>query len=174
MQESLLKLFSLGTIALLVFCVVFIILEIFKIKNPAKELILKAQNETIFFVSLFATTGSMLLSIYFQLAPCELCWYQRMFLFPIPIIAFIATLKKDLNARVYMFALSVVGILFATYHSFLQLNILKSVPVFCNPDAPVDCSVPQFIYYGFVTVPVMSFAVFLFLLITTYAYTKKI
>ena len=174
MQESLLKLFSLGTIVLLVFCIVFILLELFKIKNPAKEFLLKAQTEIIFFVALFATAGSLLLSIYFKLAPCELCWYQRIFLFPIPIMAFIATLKKDLNARIYMFALSVGGILFATYHSFLQLKIFKSESIFCNIGATVDCATPDFIYYGFVTVPVISFAVFLFLLITTYAYTKKI
>lgn len=173
MQETLLKLFALGTIALLAFCAVFLILELFKIKNPIKSLLFKAQTETIFFVSLFATGGSMLLSIYFQLAPCDLCWWQRMFLFPIPVIMFIATIRKDIGARVYAFALAVVGMLFAIYHSMLQLNVFKKDSVFCNPNSLVDCSVPDFVYYGFVTIPVMSFAVFLLLLIISYAYTKK-
>jgi disulfide bond formation protein DsbB len=173
MQETLLKLFSLGSIGILIFCFLFILLEIFKIKNPVKTCILKAQTELIFFVSLFATVGSILLSIYFQLAPCELCWYQRMFLFPIPIIAFIATVRKDLNSRIYMLTFSVIGLIIALYHSFLQLNVFKTVSAFCNPNSPIDCSVPAFVYFGFVTVPVISFSVFLLLVITTYAYTKK-
>lgn len=174
MQDTLLSLFSLGTIATLAFCVVFLLFELFRIKNPFKTAIMSAQTEITFFIGLFATAGSMLLSLYFQLAPCDLCWYQRMFMFPIPVLAFIATVRKDIGARVYMFALSLIGLLFAGHHIFLQLNIFKSVPAFCNPASTVDCATPDFVYYGFVTVPVMSFALFLLLMITTYAYTKKI
>jgi len=127
----------------------------------------------ILITSIGATFGSLLLSFYFKLAPCDLCWYQRIFLFPIPVIVLIALIKKDLSARVYIFALSCVGLLIAGYHSILQVQIFKKDSVFCNTASVVDCATPDFVYYGFVTVPIISFCVFLVTLILSYPYEKK-
>ncbi len=33
-----------------------------------------------------ATLGSLFLSEVMELPPCSLCWYQRVFMFPLPII----------------------------------------------------------------------------------------
>jgi disulfide bond formation protein DsbB len=172
MNEPLLQFFSFGAILLLAGCAIFLALEIFKIKNPFKAILLKAQNETIFFFSLFASACSLFLSLYFQFLPCELCWYQRVFLFTIPFISFVATVRGDLNARLYTFVLSSVGLGIALYHTLLQANIIKNVPVFCNPASAGDCAVPDFMYFGFVTIPVISCAVFLTLLICSYVYKK--
>lgn len=173
MQETLLKLFSLGTIALLICEMVFIALIYFKKDISYLKFVKQFQNEILFYVSFVAVIASILLSVYFNLAPCELCWYQRMCLFPIPLIAGIALLKKDISARQYIFGLSLVGVVIALYHSILQMNLFKTVSVFCNPLSAVDCATPDFIYFGFVTIPVMSVAVFVLLLILSYGYPKK-
>ena len=172
MNEPLLKFFSFGAVILLLGCALFILLEIFKVKNPIKALLVRFQNETIFFFSLFASACSLFLSLYFQFSPCELCWYQRVFLFSIPFMSFVATIRGDLNARLYVFVLSAVGLGIAIYHTLLQANVIKNVPVFCNPSSAVDCAVPDFMYFGFVTIPVISCAVFLSLMICSYVYKK--
>lgn len=174
MQESFLKLMSLGTIGIFIGIFAYLLLEIFRIKNPIKSFIIKNQLVILFFTSLIATAGSLSLSIYFKLAPCELCWYQRVFLFTTPIIAWLAVYKNDLNARLYIFILSIFGASVALYHALIQSNVFKGDSIFCNPvSAGVDCSVPVFVYYGFVTVPVISLAVFGLMMILSYKYKNN-
>ena len=103
MNNMLLYFFAFGTIVMLVFSGVFLLLELCRIKNPFKTYIKKFQNQIAFFVAIGATAGSVLLSALFQFPPCELCWYQRIFMFPIPIITFFAVATNDLKARTYTF-----------------------------------------------------------------------
>jgi disulfide bond formation protein DsbB len=168
MQETLLKLISLGSIILIVCLFTYIFLEIFKIKNPVRKLIADHRLKLLFLFSLGGTVGSILLSLYFKLEPCELCWYQRLFLFCTPVITSIALLKKEKTAHLYIFWLSLLGLCVSIYHSLLQSKIFVADTLFCNPVSAIDCSIPSFTYYGFVTVPVISFSVFLLLVIISY------
>lgn len=172
MQETLLKLISLGTIGLLIFCFSFVLINFFGIHNPLKKLVAKHRMDLLFVISLMGTVGSILLSVYFKLEPCELCWYQRMFLFGTPIITGLALHKKDVGAHVYVFWLSFVGLMIALYHSLIQLQFFAPNSVFCSPSSAVDCAIAAFTYYGFVTIPVISFSVFLLLVIISYDYKK--
>lgn len=172
MNETLLQLFSLGALLLLAGCTIFLLLELFKIKNPFKTILVRFQNEAIFFFALTVTVLNIFLSSYFQFAPCELCWYQRVFLFAIPFISFIAAAKNDLNGRLYVFVLSALGLVVALYHTLLQAGLFQKVAAFCNPNSAIDCAVPYFTYYGFVTIPFMSCVVFLSLMIASYVYKK--
>lgn len=172
MNESLLQLFSLGTLILLAGCALFLLLELFRVNNPIKNILARFQNETIFFFALVVTVLNIFLSSYFQFAPCELCWYQRVFLFSIPVISFIAAAKNDLNGRLYVFVLSALGLVVALYHTFLQAGFFQKIAAFCNPSSAIDCAVPYFTYYGIVTIPFMSCVVFLSLMISSYVYKK--
>ncbi len=169
MQDYILQFFSLGAIGLLIFCIASITLSFSGSRIPSK-LYSKIQGELIFFISLFGSMGSILLSVYFGLAPCELCWYQRTMLFSIPIISGIALYRHDTGARVYAFALSIVGVIIAIYHTILQTGLLGLNAAFCNPGSPVDCAVPTFVHFGFVTVPLISLAVFLLIAVIAYPY----
>jgi disulfide bond formation protein DsbB len=168
MQETLLKLISLGSIGIIVCLFIYIFLEIFKIKNPIRKLISDNRLQLLFLFSLGGTVGSILLSLYFKLEPCELCWYQRVFLFCTPVITFIALLKKEKTAHIYIFWLSLMGLCVSIYHSLLQSKIFVADTLFCNPGSTIDCSIPAFTYYGFVTVPVIAFAMFLLLVVVSY------
>ncbi len=172
MQDTLLQLISLGAIIFICACVVFVVLNIFSDTNPLKRMIVQHRPYLLFFISIGATMGSLMLSIYFKLAACELCWYQRLFLFSSPIIMSIAILKNHTQAHLYVFWLSCIGLLISIYHTLLQSKIFAPDNVFCNPTSAVDCSVPSFVYYGFVTVPVISFSVFLLLILVSYDYKK--
>jgi disulfide bond formation protein DsbB len=173
MNEILLQIFSLGAILIIIKVLLLIILDTLRVKYPFKDTVSKYRLELLFLISLMGTVGSLLLSIYFKLEACELCWYQRMFLFVIPIIATIALIKKDVSARIYIYYLALIGLSIATYHSLLQSKIFASDSVFCNPLAAVNCAVPSFTYFGFVTVPVISFSVFLLISYLAYAPNKK-
>lgn len=164
MEDTLLKLISFGALVIIIALIINIILDLFKIQHISKKLISTYRLELLFLISLAGTIGSLLLSIYFKLQACELCWYQRMFLFTIPIITAIAIFKKHIHIHVYVFWLSITGLFFALYHSILQTKLfVNSDNIFCNPEVSIDCAVPAFTYFGFVTVPVIAFSIFLLL-----------
>jgi disulfide bond formation protein DsbB len=73
-------------------------------------------------VSIVATAGSLYLSLGLGLIPCELCWYQRILMYPLILILGVAALEN--RSRVYRTALplSVLGAAIAAYHSWLQIS----------------------------------------------------
>lgn len=121
--------------------------------------------------SLFAVLGSLYYSEFLHIEPCELCWYQRIFIYPMVVLFGLAWYKKvDKHVYDYIMILSGMGLTIALYHHYLQLgyNLLK--PCSSAPFA-VDCSTPTFIEFGFITYPFMAVVTlsFTFLL----AYTAK-
>lgn len=164
MNDLFLKFISLGAIFLIIFSFVHIVLNNFRVSHPSKNFFSKYRLKLLFFVSTVAVVGSLLLSFYFKLVACELCWYQRIFLFPIPVITLIALIKKDYKAHVHVYWLSIIGLFFALYHSLLQSRLFVTDTVFCNPNNIIDCAIATFTYFGFVTIPVISFSVFILLI----------
>lgn len=112
-----------------------------------------------FFVSLFAMIGSLYYSYYLHIPACELCWLQRIFIYPLVFIFGFAWLKKE-NARdtsiySHIMLLSGVGLAIALYHHYLQLGYDLLKPCSTAPFA-VDCSTPTFVEFGFITYPFMA------------------
>lgn len=110
-------------------------------------------------VALGATFGSMVLSEVMDLVPCALCWYQRIFMFPLAFILGVGVYRKDNNAAYYVLPLSIAGSLIAFYHSLLQWGIIKEAVTTCSIDS--SCAVPQINWLGFITIPFMSLMSFL-------------
>ena len=129
----------------------------------------------IFIFSLFATIGSLIMSVYFSFPPCDLCWYQRMFMYPIAFVSGLALFKKDFkNGSFYSLWLAIVGGLIALYHYILQFtDLLKDGGVICSPFSSVDCSIPDFIEFGFVTTPLISLSIFVFAIICAIYASKR-
>jgi disulfide bond formation protein DsbB len=114
-----------------------------------------------FFVSLFAVTGSLFLSDFARLAPCKLCWFQRVFMFPQVILLGLAAVKNDYGVKKYVLALSITGSAIAIYHYLLQMS---PIPLPCT-DEVVDCAAKQLNYFGYITIPFMSLTAFLLIII---------
>lgn len=78
-------------------------------------------------VSVFATLGSF---IFGEMRPeliCSLCWYQRVLMFPLPIILFLGLYRKSHEVILYSAPLAFLGACVAVYHlismQFWQLNL---------------------------------------------------
>lgn len=106
-----------------------------------------------FLVALVATTGSLYFSLGMGLVPCDLCWYQRILMYPLVPVIGISLLRRD-QVRSYVLALSVPGFLVALYHNYLQITPATGV---CTSEVP--CSVVQYRLHG-VTIPQMSLTAF--------------
>ncbi len=117
-----------------------------------------------FLTALASLIGSLFFSEIAKFQPCTLCWYQRIFMYPLPLLLYIAIIKKDITIRPYIIAMSVVGIVIAIYHYFIQL-FPESSPLPCEAFSPVSCVKGYTFYYGFISIPFMSATAFLLIII---------
>lgn len=86
------------------------------------------------------------------LIPCELCWYQRMFVYPVAIISTLGIFLKDKKVFYYILPFPIITVLIATYHVYIQAFPTGIIP--CNSLVP--CDQKEFEYLGFITIPVLS------------------
>lgn len=68
-----------------------------------------------------ATAGSLYLSLGLGLVPCELCWYQRILMYPLVVVLGVAAAERRPGVRRTALPLSVTGAGIAAYHSYLQV-----------------------------------------------------
>lgn len=113
----------------------------------------------IFVLSTLAVAGTLLMQYAGGLSPCIFCWYQRIFMYPIPVISLIALIKgqKISDVADYILALSFIGALFALYQHLLQI-LPQGALIPC--DATDDCAIRTIYYFNFVTIPWMAVTVF--------------
>ena len=127
----------------------------------------------ILLVSLAAVVGAMIYQIVYATPVCELCWWQRVFLFPIVVIAGVAVWCGVATRRAYahisVAILSLLGLGVAVYHYYFHLQglILKNViAVPCGGNGILAvCGDSPILTFGFVTIPLMGMLTFIVLLI---------
>lgn len=106
--------------------------------------------QTAFLISLMAAVGSFVLSNILNFLPCELCWWQRAFMYPLPFVLGAALVQKKLDVFWYAFPMTVVGGAIALYHYILQMS--PKVASVCSVSV-VSCSEKQIEILGFMTIP---------------------
>ena len=109
-------------------------------------------------VASLATAGSLYLSDVAGLAPCLLCWYQRIAMYPLVLLLGVAALLGDRRIWRYVLPLSLTGLAISIYHVTIQYQPTLGV-VSCSAEAP--CTARYLHVYGFVSIPVMAGAAFL-------------
>lgn len=118
----------------------------------------KPMSSTIVFLSFLvasiATLGSLFFSEVMQFVPCSMCWYQRIFMYPLVVIFLVNLLYPDDKVFKYSFALVLVGLFFAIYHNLLMFGIIPESVVPCVQGVP--CSTEYINWFGFVTIPFLS------------------
>lgn len=114
-------------------------------------------------VSTVAMIGSLLFSEYLKYPPCSLCWWQRIFMYPQALIFLIAVLSEEIIIFKYTALLTIFGWLFALYHNLIYFKIIEPTLLPCT--SGISCTDNQLNYFGFLTIPMMSFIAFSILLV---------
>lgn len=109
-------------------------------------------------VAVIAMVGSLYLSDGIGLQPCELCWYQRIAMYPLVIVLGVGFLRRDAHVWKTALPLALVGALISAYHVTIQFQPGLEVTQ-CSGETP--CSMRFFQLYGFVSIPVMAGSAFL-------------
>ncbi len=91
------------------------------------EITSRHSRQAAWLVAGVATVGSLSLSGLpalgwwgMGLAPCELCWYQRILMYPLVLLLGAIVLHPALPARWIVLPLAVPGAAIAAYHSLIQ------------------------------------------------------
>ena len=117
-------------------------------------------------VALVATLGSLYLSEIEHLVPCRLCWFQRIFMYPLVIVLGIAAWKRDTQIRLTAAILAIIGGVIAIYHYLIQHNPQWDSGA-CDPTAP--CSAAYIWQWDFVSIPYMAASAFALILTLIFA-----
>ena len=124
-----------------------------------------------FVVASIATGGSLFFSEIAHFVPCELCWYQRICMYPLSITTLLAALFDDPRAARYLLPLPVVGAGVSVYHLLVENGVVGE-SLTCRISAPGGCTVKWINEFGYMTIPTLALTafalVFAFLLLAAY------
>ena len=124
-----------------------------------------------FLVSLIATFGSLFFSEIMNFIPCSLCWYQRIFMYPLVFLFAKNLLFPDDKIFKYTFPLVLVGWGISIYHNLLMFKIIPEKLSPCVQGVP--CSVDYINWLGFITIPLLSFFAYTIVLILLIILKRK-
>ncbi len=120
-------------------------------------------KKNILYLAFFTALTGMLGSLYFSeiqhLAPCILCWYQRIALYALVLILGIGIWDNDRNVSRYALPFSVIGGLIGIYHNLLYYGVIPEQLAPCR--LGVSCTQATISWFGFITIPLLSLTAFI-------------
>lgn len=102
--------------------------------------------------------GSLFFSNVMEFAPCVLCWYQRICLFPLVLILPMGLFPLDRRVVRYALPLVVVGWLLAAYHNLLYAGFIPEDMQPCSKG--VSCTEEYIELFGVLSIPLLALLAF--------------
>ena len=118
------------------------------------------------------TLGSLFFSEIMDLPPCALCWYQRVFMFPLVVVLLIGLFPFDKNIIKYALPLAIAGWGFAFYHTLLYSGFIPENIQPCSQG--VSCSETYLDLFGFVTIPMLSLISFSIIIALLFSLKRRL
>jgi disulfide bond formation protein DsbB len=124
------------------------------------------------FVACVATLGSLFFSEVMLLAPCVLCWYQRICMYPLVLILLAGLFPVSKAVIKFSLPLALIGWLISVYHNLLYYKILPESAAPCVQG--ISCTTVQIEWLGFITIPFLSLFAFSSILILLFFTSKEL
>ena len=105
-------------------------------------------------ISLAAVFGSLYFSEIAKFPPCVLCWYQRIFLYPLALLIPVGMFRKDKSLPFYVLPLIFIGTLISIYHNMLQYGLISEELSPCT--LGVSCVTKYVEFFGFISIPFLA------------------
>jgi disulfide bond formation protein DsbB len=105
-----------------------------------------------------ATLAALFIGEVMGKTPCVLCWFQRIFMFPLAVILTIACYRADFTVWRYALPLAAIGWVIALYHCLLFVGVIPEDLKPCS--AGTSCAGADMLIFGSVPLPLLSLAVF--------------
>lgn len=118
-----------------------------------------ATRHVALLAAIIATCGSLFFSEALGWVPCELCWFQRILMYPLTVILTVGILRDDRGLHWYVLPLSLAGMAVSLYHYLEVLKVIPPSP--CQGGVP--CSIDYINLTGalaFVKIPFLALVAF--------------
>jgi disulfide bond formation protein DsbB len=159
---------SLGVLGILALTLVTFFGFIFskKIREKLAHIPYFTYIKMIGLIAISATTLALTYQLYFELQVCILCWWQRIFIFPIDIVIIVSLWKKIRWNHLTTGILALIGLFFASYHYYFHfIGWVLKLPVYlpCEQGGllPACTDHDGVLTFGFITIPFMAVCVLL-------------
>lgn len=116
-----------------------------------------------FVVAAIATGGSLFFSEVAGFVPCELCWFQRISMYPLSLLLLFLAFHADNRAARYLLPFPVVGGAVSVYHLLVENGVVKQT-LECSLSAPGGCATKWINEFGWVTIPTLALTGFVLLI----------
>lgn len=120
--------------------------------------ILKLSAYAAWIIALVSLAGSLYFSEILGIAPCVLCWYQRIFMYPLVAVIGTGIIRKDKAVSAYALPLSIIGLGIALYQNLLVWRVISESLAPCT--LGVSCVTQTFVLLNFITIPLLSLVSF--------------
>lgn len=136
--------------------------------NVVRKFVLEHGLYLSWAVSLFAMLGSLYFSEIRGFIPCNLCWYQRIAMYPLVVILGIAALRKDYKQSKYVVIIASIGWILSTLHYLMQkTNLFQNVESAACGIVP--CTGIYINLLGFITIPFLAWVAFTLIIILQFS-----
>lgn len=145
--------------------IVALMLAAFRIRAPlaaVRSALWGYELWAAFVVAAIATGGSLFFSEIAGYVPCELCWYQRICMYPLSIITLLAAVRSDFRIARYLLPLPAVGACVSVYHLLVE-NAVVGQSSACFVSAPGGCAAKWINQFGYMTIPTLALTAFVLL-----------
>jgi disulfide bond formation protein DsbB len=146
----------LGLLALLV------ILALVGVRGPlaaVRQAIWGYELWLAFLVAAIATAGSLFFSQVADFVPCELCWFQRIAMYPLALLTLLMALANDHRAARYLLPIPVIGAGVSVYHLLVENGLVEQTKA-CQISAPGGCATKWIDEFDYVTIPTLALTAF--------------
>ncbi len=149
------------------------VLALFGVRGPLevlREMLWGYELWCAFVVTAIATAGSLFFSEIAGYVPCELCWYQRICMYPLSILTLFGALTDEHRLARYLLPFPVIGAGVSTYHLLVENGVVEQQQA-CLATAG-GCATKWINEFGYMTIPTLAltgFALaFAFLLLASF------
>ena len=122
-------------------------------------------------IAMVATLVSLFFSNVMGLKPCLLCWYQRIFMYPLVLLFIAGMFPLDRSVVRYTLPIAVVGWGFAVYHYLLYSGYIPEGMQPCSEDVP--CTEINLELMGFITIPMLSILSYTAIIVLLLIFRRK-
>ena len=135
-----------------------------RLRPAAVESLIVGLREVALWLAALVAIGCTMGSLYYSeiagFVPCDLCWYQRICMYPLTATLLVGAIRRDRGVWRFIVAPAGVGVIIAAYHT--QLQAFPAQKSFCPTTVP--CTIRYVWEFGFVSLPFMALTGFCFIL----------
>jgi disulfide bond formation protein DsbB len=168
----------------IVFATIVLVLVIMKHPNRYLHHMVRKSADHMYLLGFIVSFGALVSSMFYSniigFDPCELCWWQRVFIYPQAVLFAVAYYNEKKNkiqdemVFIYSLVLSLCGALIAIFQYYGQM-FNPELLAMCETQGS-SCSKIFFVSFGYITIPMMSLTAYLILILFFFSrrhYTKN-